>query len=190
MIRTTGVVSITIDTAQTSVAFDEKLQLATDPKGEFKTKVELGDEYGMIKALSIKKNWYEQMAELEKWMVGKTVDEIKAMKVKQKDESHPAVPDVPELTSLVTVTVQDYLEAVEEAHKNARNLSAEAVKVGLGHEISIVQVGGLQRGRRQQMPAAQVDTVIAAAAFDEEGKVVGVIIDNSRPRWSSAKRER
>ena len=91
------VVSVTIDTAQTSVAFDDKLQLATDPKGEFKTKVELGDEYGMINASSIKKNWHEQMAELEKWMVGKTVDEIKAMKVKQRDASHPAVPDVQSL---------------------------------------------------------------------------------------------
>ncbi len=182
------VVSITIDTAQTSVAFDEKLQLATDPKGEFKTKVELGDEYGMIKALSIKKNWYEQMAELEKWMVGKTVDEIKAMKVKQKDESHPAVPDVPELTSLVTVTVQDYLEAVEEAHKNARNLSAEAVKVGLGHEISIGKsVGYSAADGKETLPAAQVDTVIAAAAFDEEGKVVGVIIDTAQTKVEFSK---
>jgi predicted small lipoprotein YifL len=182
------VVSITIDTAQTSVAFDEKLQLATDPKGEFKTKVELGDEYGMIKASSIKKNWYEQMAELEKWMVGKTVDEIKAMKVKQKDESHPAVPDVPELTSLVTVTVQDYLEAVEEAHKNARNLSAEAVKVGLGHEISIGKsVGYSAADGKETLPAAQVDTVIAAAAFDEEGKVVGVIIDTAQTKVEFSK---
>ncbi len=74
----------------------------------------------MINASSIKKNWHEQMAELEKWMVGKTVDEIKAMKVKQRDASHPAVPDVPELTSLVTVTVQDYLKAVAEAYENAK----------------------------------------------------------------------
>ncbi len=57
-------------------------------------------------------------------MVGKTVDEIKAMKVKQKDESHPAVPDVPELTSLVTVTVHEYLEAVAEAYENATGKGA------------------------------------------------------------------
>ncbi len=29
--------------------------MTTDKNGEFKTKVELGDEYGMIKASSIKK---------------------------------------------------------------------------------------------------------------------------------------
>ena len=76
-------------------------------------------QQGMV-LVFIYKNWYEQMAELEKWMVGKTIDEIKAMKVKQRDASHPAVPDVPELTSLVTVTVHEYLEAVAEAYKNAK----------------------------------------------------------------------
>ncbi len=182
------VASVTIDTAQTSVAFDEKLQLAADPKGEFKTKVELGDEYGMIKASSIKKNWYEQMAELEKWMVGKTVDEIKAMKVKQRDGSHPAVPDVPELTSLVTVSVHEYLEAVEEAYENAKNLSAEAVKVGLGHEISIGKsVGYSAADGKETLPAAQVDTVMVAAAFDEEGKVAGAIIDTAQTKVEFSK---
>jgi hypothetical protein len=182
------VVSVTIDTAQTSVAFDDKLQLATDPKAEFKTKVELGDEYGMINASSIKKNWYEQMAELEKWMIGKTVDEIKAMKVKQRDASHPAVPDEPELTSLVTVTVHEYLEAVEEAHENAVNLVAEAAGVGLGHEISIGKsVGYSVADGKETLPAAQVDTVMAAAAFDSEGKVAGVIIDTAQTKVEFSK---
>ncbi|MGI6704490.1 MAG: hypothetical protein ACOX42_10880 [Clostridia bacterium] len=182
------VVSVTIDTAQTNVDFDEKLQLATDVKGEFKTKVELGDEYGMINASSIKKNWYQQIAELEKWMIGKTVDEIKGMKVKQKDASHPAVPDVPELTSLVTVTVQEYLEAVAEAHENAVNLATEAVKVGLGHEISIGKsVGYSSKDGSEVLPVAQVDTVMAAAAFDGEGKVAGVIIDAAQTKVEFSK---
>jgi len=42
------------------------------------------------------------------------------MKVKQSDASHPAVPDVPELASLVTVTVHEYIEAVAEAYDNAK----------------------------------------------------------------------
>jgi hypothetical protein len=74
----------------------------------------------MVKASSIKKEWYQQIAELEKWMTGKTVDEIKGMKVKAKDEEHPAVPDVPELTSSVTVSVQDFTAAVAEAFANAK----------------------------------------------------------------------
>ena len=114
------VVKVTIDNAQTKVNFDKNLKLTSDPRAEYKTKVELGDAYGMAKASSIKKEWYQQIAELEKWMAGKTVAEIKGMKTVQRDESHPAVPDVAELKSLVTVSVQDYIAAVEEAYKNAK----------------------------------------------------------------------
>ena len=42
------------------------------------------------------------------------------MKTKQTDASHPAVPDVPELTSTVTISVQDYIAAVAESYANAK----------------------------------------------------------------------
>ena len=111
---------VIIDTAQTRVAFDEELQLASDPAAENKTKKELGDDYNMRGASSIGKEWYEQIAALENWMKGKTVAEIKALKVKQRDAAHPAVPDARELTSLVTITVQDYIAAVAESFEKSR----------------------------------------------------------------------
>ena len=43
------VVKITIDNAQTKVDFDKDLQLASDVNAEYKTKVELGADYGMVK---------------------------------------------------------------------------------------------------------------------------------------------
>ncbi|HHU49162.1 MAG TPA: hypothetical protein GXZ37_05540, partial [Clostridiales bacterium] len=61
------------------------------------------------------KEWYEQISELEKWMLGKTVDEIKNMKTKDN-----AVPDDPELTSLITISVQDYINVVSESFDNAK----------------------------------------------------------------------
>ncbi len=132
----------------------------------------------MKKVSTIGKEWYEQIAELEKWMIGKTVDEIKGMKVKERDASHPSVPDVPELTSLVTITVQDYLAAVEEAHKNAVEVPEGAVKLGLGSEISIAKSRGYsQADGKETLPQAQVDTTIAVSAFDKDGKVVRNIID-------------
>lgn len=177
------VVSVTIDNAQTKVNFDKDLQVTSDLTGEYKTKVELGDEYGMIKASTIQKEWYQQAAELEKWMVGKTIDEIKAMKVTQRDEAHPAVPDVPELTSLVTITVQDYIAALEEASMNAVDATG-AVKVGLGHNVSVAKSKGLGTDAegKEVLPLAQVDTVMAATAFDAEGKVVATIIDNAQTK--------
>lgn len=162
------IVAVAIDTAQTKVNFDKDLKVTSDLTAHNKTKVELGDGYGMRKASSVKKEWHEQIAEFEKWMVGKTVAEIKGLKVKQRDASHPAVPDVPELTSTVTVTVGDYIAAVEEAYKSAVEVPAGAVELGLGHEISIA---------KSKTATAQVDLTMAATLFDKDGKVVRVVID-------------
>ena len=53
-------------------------------------------------------------------MVGKTVKRSSLCRVKERDEDHKAVPDVPELTSLVTITVEDYLEAVAKVLRQRR----------------------------------------------------------------------
>ena len=81
---------------------------------------EVKEGYGMAKISTLKLEWYQQMENFEAWMAGKTVAEIQALKVKTRDASHTNVPDVPELTSLVTITVQDYIAAVSEAFVNAK----------------------------------------------------------------------
>ena len=74
----------------------------------------------MIKQSGIGREWYEQIAELEKWMIGKTVEQVNSMKVVKKDDEHPAVPDEADLKSKVTISVQDYQAAVTEAFENAK----------------------------------------------------------------------
>jgi uncharacterized protein YcfL len=115
------ILDVKIDNAQTKINFDNTGKITTtltDAK-VVKTKVELGDAYGMKAQSKIGKEWFEQIAALEDWMVGKTVDEVKAMKVKKVDDAHPNVPDVEELKTKVTITVQDYIACVEEALQNA-----------------------------------------------------------------------
>ncbi|PKM90842.1 MAG: hypothetical protein CVU87_00880 [Firmicutes bacterium HGW-Firmicutes-12] len=114
------IIAVEIDNAQVKVNFDESGIVTTDKTVAPQTKVELGDKYGLIKASKIGKEWYQQIDELEAWMIGKTVDEVKALKVKQVDDNHPSVPDVAELNSKVTITVQDYIAAVAEAYANAK----------------------------------------------------------------------
>ncbi|MEG0774777.1 hypothetical protein [Clostridium sp.] len=176
------VAKVTIDNAQTKIDYNKDLTVKSDLKAEGKTKVELGDAYGMIKASSIKKEWYQQIAELEKWMLGKTVEEIKAMKTVKKDDSHPAVPDVAELKSSVTVSVEGYIAALEEAYKTAVEVKG-AEKVGLGHEVSISKSTGLgTKDGKEVLPVAQVNTVMATTAFDKNGKVVATLIDNAQTK--------
>ncbi len=171
------VVKVVIDTAQTGVEFDSGGKLLTDKEGNFRTKTELGDEYNMKRASGIGKEWFEQIADLERWMVGKTVNEITAMKVKEGAPGHTHVPDEPDLTSTVTITVEDYLAAVEKAHRNAVEIGAGAQTLGLGHDIS---VGSSKSAEGDKGPFAQVDTTMAATAFDRDGKVVKTIIDTAQ----------
>ena len=123
------ILDVKIDNAQIKVNFDKEGKITTtltDPN-VVKTKVELGYAYGMKEKAPSKigKEWFEQIAELENWMVGKTVDEVKAMKVKKVDDAHPSVPDVEELKTKVTITVQDYIACVEEALQNANQGAAK-----------------------------------------------------------------
>lgn len=112
------ILSVEIDTAQVKVPFDATGKITADKTAALKTKVELGKDYGLGKASKIGKEWYEQIDELEKWMVGKTIDQVKAMKVKEVDGKK--LTDEAELNSKVTVGIEDYLVAVEEAVKNAK----------------------------------------------------------------------
>lgn len=170
------VVSASIDVAQTKVAFDKEMNVTSDKTKEVPSKKDLGDKYGMVGQSQIGKEWYEQIEDLENWMVGKTIDEITSLKTKVRDENHQAVPDAPELTSSVTISVEDYLEAVKEAWENSVPASG-AKKVGLGVETHI---NNSKDKTEEVLPVAQIDTYMSAAAVDDEGKVMAAKIDTAQ----------
>ena len=113
------VVGIRIDDAQITASFDAAGKIVTDLTAEGKTKVELGDEYGMVKYGNAVQEWYKQVADLEKWMVGKTSDQIKGMKTKES-ESEGLVSDEADLNGKVTIGISDFLVVAQEAIANAK----------------------------------------------------------------------
>ena len=175
------VASVTIDVAQTKIAFDKDLKVTSDKTAEVKSKKDLGPDYGMVGASAIKKEWFEQMAAFEEWMIGKTVDEITGLKVKEANPTHQNVPDVPELTSTVTITVESYIAAVEEAWTNAVDApGAETVGLGVETHIGSSKDLGKDANGKEILPVGQADTYMSATAFDKDGKVVATIIDNAQ----------
>jgi hypothetical protein len=143
------------------------MAVSTDMEGEFKTKKELGDEYGMVKASGIGKEWFEQAQALEAWMVGKTVEEITGMALED------GVPAEEDLVSSVTIGVDAYLAALEQAWAEAIDTEGGET-VGLGVKISIAKS---KDATEDAGAMAQVDNTLAATAFDAEGKVTGAVID-------------
>ncbi|RBP38955.1 hypothetical protein [Garciella nitratireducens] len=170
------VVDAKLDVAQTKIDFDENMAITSDKEAEVPTKKELKEEYGMKNASEIGKEWYEQAEAFEDWMVGKTIDEITGLKVKERDEEHTAVPDDPELTSSVTMDVGDFLAAVEESWKNAESASG-AKTLSLAVNTTIDKS---KDASEEQSALAQANTTMAAVTFDENGNVVTPIIDEAQ----------
>ena len=170
------IANVQIDATQTRINFDAQGQLTTDVSAAPQTKTELGDAYGMKKASGIGKEWYEQIAALEDWMVGKTIDEVMGM---QMTDGVPADAD---LTSSVTIHVGDYLNAVKKAADNAKDFGVSvtgATKTGLGTVVSIAKSTG---ATADAAGLAQTDNVMVAVTLDETGKIAGIVIDTAQVR--------
>lgn len=105
------ITSAILDGSQTNINFDATGKLTTDlATAEFKTKDELGAEYGMKKASNIGKEWNEQAAAFAKYAVGKTLSEIKGIEFTEEGD----IADE-DLASSVTISVGDFMTVIERA---------------------------------------------------------------------------
>ena len=114
------IVGCQFDAVQPKGTFD-----TTGAAGEFnaapQTKNELGAGYGMAVASPIGKDWFEQADALATWCIGKTVEEVLGMKTFDRgDGHHTMVPDEADLKTGCTISVGDYLKALEKAAAAAK----------------------------------------------------------------------
>ncbi|MBQ7283496.1 MAG: hypothetical protein IJW74_01380 [Oscillospiraceae bacterium] len=167
------IVSATIDVAQQKASFDLEGKKAADV--DLRTKVEKGDDYGMRGVSAIGKEVNEQYAALAEYFVGKTVEEIKDMPTFERDANHTAVPDVEDLKASVTITVQDYIAALEEAYATAIETTGVPAKTGLG---TVISASVTEEDKENEKGAsAQINTNMMAVALDENGVIVAAILD-------------
>lgn len=108
-----------------SAQFDAiQSKAAVDTEGKFTaatniSKNEAKDAYGM-KARATAGEWYEQAAAFGAWCVGKTVDEVLAVKTYERDANHTAVPEAEDLKTTVTIDIGGFLEALKLANANVK----------------------------------------------------------------------
>lgn len=109
------IVSASFDVVQSKGTFAADGALTCEPTAEPQTKNQLGAAYGMNKASSIGKDWFEQADALEAWCAGKTVAEVVTMSLNEK-----GAPTDADLVSGCTMGVGDMLKALELAAANAQ----------------------------------------------------------------------
>ena len=156
-------VSVNIDVAQNDGTFDATGVVLTADAAP--TKKEKGDAYNMKGSSAIGKEWYEQIAALEEWMIGKTLAEVKALPVTDGKITS-------DLKSSVSVTVTDYLAAVEKAVDAAVELQ-DVAKVG-AHSVTTIQK---RDASAETAGRIRVNTTYVGVALDADGKVLHAFID-------------
>ncbi len=159
-----------IDAAQTKIKFSAEGKLTTDVASTFKTKNELGTEYGMASASGIGKEWYEQAAAFAKYCVGKTVDEVKGIAVNGE-----GIPGDADLAASVTIHIGDYIEAVAQAAGAATDKGAKK-----GDKLGLAITTDISKSSDATADAeglAQSYSNIAVVTLNKDSKITSCIID-------------
>lgn len=154
------IVACRIDTMQNKVGYTADGKAVGNP--EFKSKRELGADYGMVAYGGATKEWFEQADALEKVVAGKTLDEVKALSVDGK-------PGDEVVNAGCTITISSYIGAIEKAYNAAAesNVTADAtLKVAAYTSQSITDATADKAGENQ------VEVYTYAAAVDADGKVI------------------
>lgn len=164
------IVDLKIDSIQAKITFGADGQLKSDIATTFKTKQELGADYGMSKASSIGKDWFEQIAPLAEYLKGKTLDEVLAVAVDEEKHATDAA-----LTASVTIKVDGYLAAVAKAMQNAQPIGAKAGDaLGLGITTDMHMS---KAATADAEGSAQSYSFMTAVTCDAQGVVTSCIMD-------------
>ena len=131
----------------------------------FKTKKELGDDYNMVTYGGAVAEWFEQVAVFENLVVGKTLDEVKALVV-DGDKGTDAV-----ISAGCTITIVEFVKAIEKAVASAKDTKATDVKLGMYTSQETANATVDKNGSNK------VETTIFAAAVDANGKIANCTID-------------
>ena len=153
----------------------------------FKTKMELGDAYGMAGKVDndgngVMKEWYEQTKAFEAYVVGKTAAEVEAIKTQLVNNHYIAV-DQALLDAGCSMQITDFIAAVVKACKDEQGMSFKAVagSFTLGVAAKTTVDSSTKAATADAEGAANMYTDIACAVVSE-GKVIATLNDAIQPK--------
>lgn len=161
------------DAVQTKINFSADGKIVTPLDTVVRTKQELKTDYGMIGASGIGKEWNEQADAFAEYVKGKTIEEVKGIALNET-----GAPAVAELSSSVTMHVDNLIAVLEKAVGNAQALGAKAGdKLGLGIVTTIDKSADATADKDG---LAQAYSMYTATTFGADGKITSSIIDASQ----------
>ena len=164
--------SCIIDSIPATVNFDTTGTITTDLATVVDTKNEKGENYGMVAWGGAVAEWNVQVAEVAKYAVGKTVEELKNGDI---DMTTGMAKDGTDLKSTATIYLAGYVYAIEAAVNNAQHLGAET-----GDELVLTtmnSLGSSTSADAENAGNAQLDSDIVALTR-KDGVITSCFIDS------------
>ena len=173
------IVACRIDCAQNKMDVTDG---AVEMEKEFKSKVELKEDYNMVKFSDATLEWYQQAANFEEYVVGKTADEVAGIETTLNEEGHTVAVDET-LYASVSISIADFQAAIAKACADEQGMSftAEApFTMGLAC-ISEVDAA-TKAATAEEDGSVNMYTEFAAVVLDGEGKILADLQDAIQPK--------
>ena len=178
------IVMCRIDVAQNKMAVANG---AVETDKTFKTKMELGKEYGMEGKIDNDGNgvmleWDAQTKAFEAYVVGKTVAEVEAIKTQEKG-GHQIAVDQTLLDAGCSMQITDFIAAVVKACKDTKGQTFKAVEgtftLGVAAKTTVDSATVAATAEANGLVAMYTDFAASAVV---DGKIVASINDAIQPK--------
>jgi len=167
------IVQAKFDVAQTTATVDANG--VVNREADFRTKLAKGADYGMQKASSLKEGeWFQQVAFLEKYLVGKTAAEVAGIKLDEK--FYPADED---LRAGCTIHITDFMTAVADAYTKLED-AGTATNITLGVKTDLNSSKDLTA---EEDGLVFFTTYFAGAALDADNKITAAQFDETQIKF-------
>ena len=163
------IVKCEIDTAANAIAFTANGAFVK--VGELKTKYEAGKDYNMVAYGGAKKEWFEQADAFESVVIGKNLEEVKALKVDGNKGNDEVV------NAGCTIIISDFIIAIEKAVNNAVDSKATADDT-LQLGIVSSQAYDSKDATDEANGVNEIDTTMVAVALDKDGVITAAATDS------------
>jgi hypothetical protein len=158
---------VTFDVVQVKTLADAKGVIASDFEGVLLSKKELGDDYGMVTYGDSISEWYQEVADLEIFLTGKTIEEALSL------EANSNV--LTELNTTTTISITDFIKALDIAVNTVENING-AYSFGLGTSTEF-GLGHSSDASEDADGGIEVNVTYAIVAYDMDGNIVDITLD-------------
>ena len=152
-----------------------------DTEATFLTKVELGDDYNMVKFSDATHEWYEQAAAFEEYVIGKTADEVKGLETVVNEEGHTVTTDEA-LYASCSISIGDFQEAIVKACEDEQAQTFAAADDFSLAVAAITTADESTAATDEEDGVVKMYTDFGAVVVDAEGKILAAITDAVQPQ--------